>query len=203
MKTSWICGLVVVLTALPVWGKELPPALDIAFDAAKIRDSRIQSTPAQGEVLQKIALLLSDDAIGEAEALWEGFVVDLVKSGEPRDIDTLVLWIIRSAYFEPELALRDLANKVRFFNDLKIRLRGEIEDARNILIDLTSPKEIAVLLKIIEDLEAVLIVCQDEAELTTLDLQGALQKIQGILRALSNTSKVFHDLALSVIRTFR
>ena len=166
MKISWICGLIVVLAVFPVWGQEPElTALEIAVDAANVMESRIQVTPAQGEVLQKIARRLSEDKIEEADALWEGFVVGLVESGAPVDMDALVQWIIRSAYLEPVRDLKNIADRVRFYNDLKKSIRREIERTMDFSKELANGDEELTAEQIIEYLEVILETLEEDAQL--------------------------------------
>lgn len=201
LKTSWICGLVVVLAVFPVWGQEPEPTdLEIAVDAANVTESRIQVTPAQGEVLQKIARLLSDDAVNEADALWGDFVAGLVGSGAPVDIDALVQWVIRSAYLESVQDLKNRADRVRFYNELKKNIRREIERTTDFIKELAKGDEELTAAQIIENLEGILDAVAEDALLANVDLQTFLQKQQQLLQLLSNISKLLHDTAMSVIR---
>ena len=201
LKTSWICGLVVVLAVFPVWGQEPEPTdLEIAVDAANVTESRIQVTPAQGEVLQKIARLLSDDAVNEADALWGDFVAGLVGSGAPVDIDALVQWVTRSAYLESVQDLKNRADRVRFYNELKKNIRREIERTTDFIKELAKGDEELTAAQIIENLEVILDAVEEDAQLANVDLQTFLQKQQQLLQLLSNISKLLHDTAMSVIR---
>ncbi len=201
MKISWICGLIVVLAVFPVWGQEPEPTdLEIAVDAANVTESRIQVTPAQGEVLQKIARLLSDDAVNEADALWGDFVAGLVGSGTPVDIDALVQWVTRSAYLESVRDLRHKADRMRFYNELKKNIRREIERTTDFIKELAKGDEELTAAQIIENLEVILDAVEEDAQLANVDLQTFLQKQQQLLQLLSNISKLLHDTAMSVIR---
>ena len=204
MKISWICGLIVVLAVFPVWGQEPEPTdLEIAVDAANVMESRIQVTPSQGEVLQKIARRLSEDEIEEADSLWEGFVIGLVESGAPVDIDALVQWLTRSAYLESVRDLKNRADKVRFYNELKKSIRREIKRTRDFSKELASDIEELTAAQIIENLEGILVAVGEDGQIANFELQEALQKKQQFLQTLSNVFKTFHDTAMAVIRNLK
>ena len=204
MKISWICGLIVVLAVFPVWGQEPEPTdLEIAVDAANVTESRIQVTPAQGEVLQQIAHLLSNDAVDEADALWGDFVAGLVGSGTPVDIDALVQWVTRSAYLESVRDLRHKADRMRFYNELKKSIRREIERTTDFSKELAEGDEELTAAQIIEDLEGILVAVGDVSQLATFNLQEALQQQQQILQTLTNIFKTLHDTAMTIIRNLK
>ena len=188
------------LDSLARLGTGVPPALQIAVDAANIRDSRIQVTTPQCDQLQEVARLLSKGENEEAFGLWEDFIVELVESGVPRDIDSLVLWVLRSAYLETDPGLKSSADKVRFFNTLKVSLRSEIRRSEDFLKALVSKDDVATLNELLADLEALAEKERNASQQADTEFQSAASKDQQLFQLLSTILKSLKQIATEISR---
>ena len=106
----------------------------------------------------------------------------------PLDINALVQYVIRESYMESSDDLSYHANKVKYFNQQKKKIRDQINEIR------------AEMEKYISLMEEQLSTIGDDAQLANIDLQNMLQKQQQTIQMLANVSKTLHDTALAVIR---
>ena len=106
----------------------------------------------------------------------------------PIDVNELVQLVLRESYIETTEDLRDHAEKIKFYNDMKRQMRDEISRIRESME------------KYISSLEEALDGIEDDAQLANVDLQNVLQKQQQTLQQMSNISKMLHDTAMAVIR---
>ena len=119
---------------------------------------------------------------------WESFLKDVRSNGVPIDVNELVQFVLRESYIETTEDLRDYAEKIKFYNDMKRQMRDEISRIRESME------------KYISSLEEALDGIEDDAQLANVDLQNVLQKQQQTLQQMSNISKMLHDTAMAVIR---
>jgi uncharacterized protein involved in exopolysaccharide biosynthesis len=84
--------------------------------------------------------------------------------------------------------LRDCAEKVKYFDEMKKQIRAEISRIRE-------STEIYI-----SSLEKELNAIGDDAQLVNIDMQNMLQKQQQTLQMMSSISKMLYDTAMAVIR---
>jgi len=72
------------------------------------------------------------------QSRWEDFLADLGSGGA---LASLVQSVLRESYLETNKDLRFFADKVRYFNDLKKQIRGELTQARKRRTVSTEPSE--------------------------------------------------------------
>lgn len=110
----------------------------VEVDTAALR--RLAATPitlppiltsAQTEQLRRIGKLAGKGDRSALRQRWGELALSLPKETTPADVNALVQWILRESYLEQTEDLRDYADKVKFFNDLKSELRSEIRNAQS------------------------------------------------------------------------
>ena len=180
--------------------------------------------PGQQVQLTRIAQRLADTpSSGTIRTQWEA-LVGQVGGSEP-DINALVQSVLSQAYNEANDDLRQYAEKVAHFNEMKEGVRSEIGRLRDALDDhmrgaawtdfrpdmsfwssipeVNPPAAISspdVADSWLAEWEKELARIGDDAQLANIDLQSALQKQQQTLQMMSNISKMLHDTAMAVIR---
>ena len=65
-----------------------------------------------------------------ALANWTSYISEINKQGVPVDMDALVQWVLRESYLQTGADLNDTADKIRYYNEAKKRLRDEIAQGR-------------------------------------------------------------------------
>jgi hypothetical protein len=185
-------------------------------------------TDKDHSMLNRVVGDLESGNIELAMNRWERFVAQLAEGGVAMDINSLIQFVLRESYLETNEDLRFYAEKVRFFNDTKKRIREHIHGLRETLAAAQRDSIVRVQtitiarqykegeetvqkasLKAMSDrefAEYTLEWCDklqevgDDAQLANIDLQNALQKQQQTLQTMSNVSKMLHDTAMAVIR---
>ena len=69
-------------------------------------------------------------ASSQVSGRWDKFLSDLKTGAIPQDINSLVQSVLRDSYLETNKDLQFYAEKVRFFNKLKRKIREFVNDAR-------------------------------------------------------------------------
>jgi chromosome segregation ATPase len=137
--------------------------------------------------------------LGEIQARWTAFLEGATKGGGAVDPNALVQWVLTESYKQTNEDLKLYADKVKHFNELKAKLRDEIQKAR-----LAQGTALGVARQEADarrrQLEDKLNTVGDDAQLANVDLQNILQKQQQTLQMMSNISKMLYDTANSVIR---
>lgn len=178
---------------------------------------RPKLSAAQSQTLAAIGReLAKNPSSPDAARTWREFIAAARPSAI--DVNALVQWVLRESYLQQTEDLRFYAEKVKRFNDMKSKLRGEIDRANAAVAPATSiarvaPGAIAVHKASVSAaqpkaqagapvraLEQQLQTAGDDAQLANVDLQNILQKQQQTLQMMSNISKMLHDTAMAVIR---
>ena len=159
---------------------------------------------------------------------WKSLIAENRKpQGRPLDVNALVQWTMREAYLTTSADLRNTAEKVKYFNDLKKQLREEIRRAETDLRaeqPWPSDRSIVVFRKsftgaadpvereekrrvdrralsnILGEYNRLLQAVGNDAQLANIDMQSVLQKQQQTLQMMSNISKQLKDTAMAIIR---
>lgn len=191
---------------------------------AKSLPRGISRTPQLDAVVSQLRSGKTDGAM----PAWRAFVTaNRAPGGKKLDLDTLVAWVLRKAYVEPNKDLKEAADRVHFFDKLTRGLRKEIASAKRDLANAKSwpltRRTITFRTKYVEGLDPVLgsalkSISQtdlqsyvagmenelnsvgDDSQLANVDLQNVLQQQQQTLQMLSDISKELYDTAMSVIR---
>ena len=162
-----------------------------------------------------------------AKAGWQGFSQSHFSKRTARNVNALILWVLRESILEQKKDLAFHADKVRFYNEQKkalrnhmaqlrgkaAKLRGGGVRVRSILLRRRFEKGKNALIRrswktmtkahmeaTIEDMRRQLSSVGNDAQLANIDLQNMLQKSQRILQTISNVSKMLHDTAMAIIR---
>jgi hypothetical protein len=200
-----------------------PPA-EFTISATQERTVARSLNTRQQSQLNQIARRLGQGlSYRQIQAQWEGFASQL--SGSNIDVNALVQSVLHQAYQQNQADLQLYADKVRFYNEQKEAIRGELTRMRGfkssvdrgdrrtdfrpnmsvwrVSSDYRPPKVIrstdpldALISKWEEELNAV----GDDAQLANNDLQNVMQKQQQAMQTMSCMSKMLHDTAMAVIR---
>ena len=109
-----------------------------AIGVALTKDLPKNASRADRRALNRIVRDLKAGNSRQANDKWIKFTTSYVskisKTGNNRDTATntnaMIQWVLRESYIEPNEDLKDRANKVRYLNDLKKRIRDEIATMR-------------------------------------------------------------------------
>ncbi|MFC1712147.1 hypothetical protein ACFL6S_00695 [Candidatus Poribacteria bacterium] len=155
-------------------------------------ESEIPLEPRQLEEMKLIgAMIARAEPATEIECRWKEFVERSKDKFAQFDVFELVQLAIREAYQENVEDLQFYAEKIKYLNDLKKRIRDELEEIRKTMA------------AHINSLEQRLSTVGEDAQLANIDLQNALQKHQQVVQMLSNISKMLHDTAMNIIRNLK
>jgi len=77
----------------------------------------------------------TDDFDNELDSKFSQFHYNLEEMSTSTDINAIVQWVLREAYMENMETMRDYADKVKFFNEMKKDLRDKLTEARNVASD--------------------------------------------------------------------
>ncbi len=196
--------------------------------ATQINRVNMALTSDQQQELNQIGKLLAKDPNSRlAQKRWQSLIHSMATAKPAVDVNALVQWVMQESYLQASSSLRSHADKVKFFNEQKDRIRDEINRARahttghsrrggnslssafapddrlykNRLIPARRPiVEKSILTTYISGLEAKLVSTSNDGQLANVELQNALQKQQQLLQTLSHISKRLHDTAMAIIR---
>ncbi len=210
-----------------------PPAGGRKFDIRlMVRAAAARKLPRSVSAREKAALrrVVRDLKAGRtmaAKAGWQGFSQSHFSKRTARNVNALILWVLRESILEQKKDLAFHADKVRFYNEQKkalrnhmarlrakaAKLRGGGVRVRSILLRRRFEKGKNALIRrswktmtkahmeaTIEDMRRQLSSVGNDAQLANIDLQNMLQKSQRILQTISNVSKMLHDTAMAIIR---
>lgn len=185
---------------------------------------------AHASEVQRIgALIAQGRPTAEIQSRWSSLISNMRSEGATMDVNALVQMATKQAYAETNKDLQFYAEKVRYYNDLKVSIREELNETRRRMSASrgTQPSAVArqklYALKpasysrlvvrqgrpmsskadyaaYIKRLEGELASVGDDAQLANIDMQNMLQKQQQTVQMMSNISKMLHDTAMSVIR---
>lgn len=178
--------------------------------------------------LQRIAKELQKGKVNEARMLWATAVEEISQAAGPLDFDAILNWVLREAYIDANESLRAPSNKVRFYEEMRRRVREHVEAYRETLTAMQGEAEVEIrtisirskykrkknpvrergeekmsdaeLAEYIRMWEDQLAGIGQDAALAGIDLQEALQKQQQLVNTMSSVSKLLHDTAMGVIR---
>jgi hypothetical protein len=139
---------------------------------------------------------------------WQSMISQLAAkpSGAPMDVNALIQYVLRESYVEQNEDLQFHAEKVRYFNNAKRKMRQHLREIRAIQSQWlgvsggTSVQPDAEWTTFIQKLEQQLQTVGEDAQLANIDLQSALQKQQQTMQMMSQVSKLLHDTAMAIIR---
>lgn len=185
-------------------------------------------TDRDRSALTRIASDLQGDNTESAISRWRTLVEGLTKGDKTTDTNALIQWVLRESYLETNKDLQFYAEKVRFYNSIKKKVRQHIHELRETLAGMQSDETVrvqtistapryeaaaepvrAAAAREMNDKDLALYALEwcdelqtigDDAQLANTDLQNALQKQQQTLQTISNVSKMLHDTAMGVIR---
>ncbi|MCA9709227.1 MAG: hypothetical protein KDK70_25510 [Myxococcales bacterium] len=248
----WISLLALLVAATPAAPTKAAPTK--AAKSSKTRPQAVETGGAFGE-LPEPTLRLALGAMGEPvvlgakEARAVEAVVAKLRTGDDKgarkawtravelhhaaggrgDVAALVGMVIREVYLSDVESLRQRAEKVAFYNELRRELRDELQATRDAMalaqaegVDAFTVTTVLVRTEFKAGRKAVLTrerssfsLAQaqvmlgkwedqlasvgEDAQLANIDMQNALQKQQQTLQMLSNISKMLHDTAMTVI----
>ena len=157
---------------------------------------------SQQKELSVIIKSLRNNQVESAQQDFHKFLEHLNSQEVPMDINELISHILRESYLVMNKELEFYAAKVKHFNDLKEKIRKQVNEARKLKASLNNccSKAEKIFDNYIKEMEEELNSVGDDAQLANIDLQNNLQKQQQTIQMLSNISKVLHDTAMAVIR---
>ena len=155
--------------------------------------------PASPALKQIASLIARGRPLGEIQAHWTAFLEGATKGGKAVDPNALIQWVLQESYKQQKEDLKLYADKVKHHNDLKAKLREEIQKGRQAQGGAlgSARQEADARLRQLED---KLNTVGDDAQLANIDLQNKLQQQQQAVQAMSNISKMMHDTAMAIIR---
>lgn len=196
---------------------------------APVRVAPALQTAHATELKRIGAMIAQGRPTAEIQSRWSSLISNMRSEGATVDVNALIQMATKQAYAETNKDLQFYAEKVRYYNDLKVSIREELNETRLRLsaskgVELTavarqkvyalkpaSYKRLVVrqgrpmsskadYAAYIRKLEGVLASVGDDAQLANIDMQNMLQKQQQTVQMMSNISKMLHDTAMSVIR---
>ena len=90
-----------------------------------------------------LSLINNEQTDAELQARWSDFVSEASSGMGAIDVDALVQWVLRESYQETTQDLYFFAQKVKFFNEVKKKIRDELTAARNHLAGFAGAAETA------------------------------------------------------------
>lgn len=147
----------------------------------------------------------------------------------PQDINAIIQLVLRESYLDTTEDLKYYAEKVKYYNSVKKRIRDQANAMRDDLKEMLSASDslhkklkkveksakrlrrdwkhhLAVVSDFesyIQDYEEKLSTIGDDAQLANLDLQNSVQKMTQTLQMMSTISKQMHDTAMNIIRNIK
>lgn len=89
-------------------------------------------TPAQRNQLASLARTLArSPSYSAIQGPWTQFVRAAAATGRPMDINAMVAWILRQSALQTQAELKEYAEKVEHYNELKNQLRQDLERLRS------------------------------------------------------------------------
>lgn len=211
-----------------------PSAKTMTIQRKSITVAPVKVAPAlqaaHASELKRIgAMIAQGKPTAEIRSRWSMLVSKMRSEGKDIDVNSLIQMVIRQSYLETNKDLQYHAEKVRYYNDLKVSIREELNETRRLMaaskgiqpsaavrqkvysLKPTSFKRLVVRQGrplrskadyelYIKKLESQLATVGDDAQLANIDIQNALQKQQQTMQTMSNVSKMLHDTAMAVIR---
>jgi hypothetical protein len=168
---------------------------------AKLSATQRQTLAAIGRELAR------NPSSAGAVKTWEAFIASMRPAFG--DIESLVQWVLRESYLQQTEDLRDYADKVRHYNEMKSKLREELQRtsgtaaASRTTAGTPAAHTASTSSLRTRELEQKLKSVGDDAQLANVQLQSVLQKQQQTLQQMSSISKKLHDTAAGVIRNIR
>jgi len=182
-------------------------------------------------VLNAIVRDIRHKNLSSANKRWRLLVQGLATRGTSYDINAMIQWVIRQSYLETNKDLKYYAAKVKYFNELKKRLREEIADTRSRYNDASSwPLKVNRIVRLprtyrpgatarfsrtttmmtreqfaayINELEKMFSTLRGTMSFFQMDLQQSNQAYIRILSTLSAMMKSQNDTLKSIIRNLK
>lgn len=148
-------------------------------------------SPEQRREVRHLAIDIANQRrLSSIQNNWAALVKELQAESTVVDINGLVQLVLHESYEETRADIEEQAAKVQRYNEMKSRVRSQIEQSR------AQQREASQIVT----MEAVQSTIGDDAQLANIDLQNQLQKQQQTLQTMSNVSKMLHDTAMAIIR---
>ncbi|HXH62403.1 MAG TPA: hypothetical protein VNI20_13730 [Fimbriimonadaceae bacterium] len=193
---------------------------------------------SQRAEVAKIVALLRQSKTREATVAWKGFCTEFAQANMTRgssavgdDVGSIVQLVLRESYLESTNDLRDMADKVKYFNDMKKALREQISSLRSTSQGMRRGQRATITLvnvdrqykpgakgvtdgrravytreqidSYVNRLNTDLETVGDDAQMQQLQLQQMLEKRQQLMQTISNICKVMNDSAKSIINNMK
>lgn len=199
----WKCRIRVTTQVPNPVRAECEAAAAAAAARAAAKAAATPPAPPASPALKQIASMIARGRpLGEIQAHWTAFLEGATKGGKAVDPNALIQWVLQESYKQQKEDLKLYADKVKHHNEVKAKLREEIQKGRQAQGGApgSARQEADARLRQLED---KLSTVGDDAQLANLDLQNALQRQQQAVQAMSNVSKMMHDTAMAIIRNLR
>jgi len=157
----------------------------------------------QKRTIQSVIQLLRGKNTPAAQRQWSRLIDSFKNGSTPIDINDLIQYVLRQSYMETNRDLQFYAAKIRYMNEQKQAIRNYLQSLREMQDGVSSRAVLEDIRNAIDAAEEKLRSIGDDAQLATIDLQGALEKKQQVIQILSNVSKSLHDTATAVIRNIK
>ncbi len=187
MKGRWIFGLTLLVVPYASAAQNGETGkLQVFLDATLVRESRIQLSPSKNDQLRRVIRELRNDTPEAAHRSWEKFVTEVVRNGTTVDFDSVISYVLRTAYIEEDPTALDMIDEIRFLNTQKAEVRAMIARTRRSLDFLRDPEEITKARKFIarlrQRLDELTAACDSgRAELEESIEMGAMQLLAELL----------------------
>ena len=222
---AMVTALVVAFTgpALPAKAQQraAQPPREFRISAAQERTVTRSLNTRQLAQLNRIAGRLAEGTSSrQIQAEWESFATQL--RGSDIDVNALVQFVLHQAYQESQADLQAYADRVRFHNEQKEAIRGELSRLRAFKSSLErgdrrtdfrpnmsvwraiSNYRPQAVIKSTDPIDALLSEWEEHlqtvGDTVDMQMQNILQKQQQTMQMMSNMAKMLHDTAMAIIR---
>lgn len=147
----------------------------------------------------------------------------------PQDINAIIQLVLRESYLDTTEDLKHYAEKVKYYNSAKQRIREYADRMRDDLKEMHNASDslhkklkkveksakrlrrdwkhhlsvVSDFENYIQEYEEKLSTIGDDAQLANIDLQNSVQKLTQTMQMMSTISKQMHDTAMSIIRNIK
>lgn len=162
---------------------------------AQQRDAILSKLSAEHR--RELSYLAVDVANGRRmssiQSSWAGLTREVYASGNAPDVESLIQLTMYMSYQQTQDELNELAARVKRLNEKKVKLRAQIEQARE---QRWPASQIAAM-------ETELATLSDLTQMALFELQEKQQEQQQIMQTFANILKMFHDTAMAIIRNLK
>lgn len=233
---GFFLSIVIVITVSVCRAAELQPVRRPSLQSSSVTISqenylqRALSSRQREELASMGRVLARNPSYASVQNEWIDFVSRFDGGGEPIDINAMLQFILRDSYSQIDKDIETYAEKVKYFNESKKKLREELAKARrqqsqpSIVTQPVERRSSAGELREISPpttlpsapprmtsaasptdaeilrLEAQLATVGNDEQLAKLALQKKLQMRQQALDTMSNVARQMYDAAMSIIK---